>query len=198
MGSSGSGRWVPWNSKITAESLYAIDIRWMKNNGLLIPGTIGSMSWDCQEKQIGSIGYRIEEDRLILVYRNKYMDGEWERIEDSIFFTWTSCNYGGERQWFLCPECNRRVALVYGGKYYRCRHCHNLTYASQQENISDRLMRRSRKIRKRMGGGNNLLEPFPCKPKNIHWNIYWRLRTEAERTSTRSLLISAKQLGIKL
>jgi len=168
MGGSGSGRWVRWNSKITAESRYAIDIRWMKNNGLLIPGTIGSMLWDCQEKQIGSIGYRIEADRLILVYRNKYMDGEWERIEDSIFSIWTSCNYGGERQWFLCPECNRRVALVYGGKYYRCRHCHNLTYASQQENISDSLMRRSRKIRKRMGGGNNLLEPFPCKPKNMH------------------------------
>jgi len=198
MGGSGSGSWIRWNSKITAESRYTIDIRWMKNNGLLTPGTIGSMSWESRGKQTGSIGYRVEEDRLILVYRNKYMDREWERIEDRIFFTWTSCNYGGERQWFLCPECNRRVALAYGGKYYRCRHCHNLTYASQQENISDRLMRRSRKIRKRMGGGNNLLEPFPCKPKNMHWNTYWRLRTEAERMSTRSLLISAKQLGIKL
>ena len=59
-----------------------------------------------QEKQIGSIGYRVEEDRLIRVYRNNYMDGEWERIEDSISFTWTSCNYGGWRQWFLCPKCN--------------------------------------------------------------------------------------------
>ena len=198
MGGSGSGSWIRWNSKIIAESQYAIDIRWMKNSGLLTPGTIGSMSWESRRKQTGSIAYRVEEDRLLLVYRNKYIDGEWESVEDSIFFTWTSCNYGGWRQWFLCPKCNRRVALVYGGKYYRCRHCHNLTYASQQENISDRLMRRSRKIRKKMGGGNNLLEPFPSKRQNMHWDTYWRLRIEAEQASIRSLSISAKQLGIKL
>ncbi len=196
MGGSGSGSWTRWNSKITAESRFKVDIRWMKKNGLLIPGTVGSMSWERRGRETGSIGYCVEADRLTLIYRYKNMDREWESIKDSIFFTWTPCNYGGRRQWFLCPECNRRVALVYGGKDYRCRHCHNLTYASQQEDISDRLRRRSRKIRKRMGGGNNLFEPFPFKPPNMHWDTYWRLREEAERASTRSLLIGAKKLGI--
>lgn len=197
MGGSGSGNWIRWNPKITAESRYMIDIRWMKKNGLLISGTAGSMSWESRGKETSSIGYRVEEDWLILLYRNKHMDGEWKSIEDLIFFTRTPCNYGGWRQWFLCPECNRRVAIVYGGKYFRCRHCQNLTYASQHEGISDRLRRRSRKIRKRMGGGNNLLEPFPCKPQNMHWDTYSRLRIKAEQASTRSLLIGAKKVGIK-
>ncbi|GAG06388.1 unnamed protein product [marine sediment metagenome] len=49
--------------------------------------------------------------------------------------TSTHCNYGGQRYWFICPlsGCNRRVAKLYkpnNGRYFGCRHCYNLAYAS--------------------------------------------------------------------
>src|SRR5262249_906322 len=49
---------------------------------------------------------------------------------------------GGLRWWFLCPltvsgrPCNRRVAVLHlppDGRYFACRHCHQLTYRSCQE-----------------------------------------------------------------
>ena len=96
------------------------------------------------------------------------------------YFDHTPCNYGGSRKWFSCPHCNRRVAIIYGaGKLFLCRHCHNLTYGSQQEHCADRNLRKARDIRNRLGGGNNLTDPFPWKPKHMHWKTYWRLRNEA-------------------
>jgi hypothetical protein len=47
--------------------------------------------------------------------------------------------YGGSRYWFVCPLavngvwCRRRVGKLYLlDGYFGCRHCHSLTYASQQ------------------------------------------------------------------
>ena len=198
MGGIGSGRWYRYDSKSTTESQLMIDIRWMKKQEYLIAGTTGMMSWKSCGREIGSIGFSCEKDRLILKYRNKHRDGEWESIEDDIQFTWTPCNYGGRRQWFLCPSCKRRVAVVYGGKYFRCRHCHNLTYSSQQESQEDRLRRKSMKIRKKLGADDSLMEPILFKPKNMHWATFDRLRHEAESASNLSLVIGARRLGVKI
>lgn len=51
----------------------------------------------------------------------------------------TPCHYGGCRWWFACPECSRRVRVLYiNPKTGRpedmrpeCRHCLDLNYASQ-------------------------------------------------------------------
>ncbi len=189
MGGSGSGHWYRWNSKTTIESQYKIDIRWIKKRGYLHPGTSGTLSWGSSGEKYGSIGFRVETDRLVLNYRNQHNGGEWENIKDEIFFTWTPCNYGGNRQWFLCPGCNRRVAVVYGGKYYRCRHCHNLTYPSQRESQPDRLIRKAQKIRVRLGVSRNLRVPILFKPKNMHQKTFDRLRREADDASNLSLRI---------
>jgi hypothetical protein len=196
MGGSGSGDWIRQNSKTTVESLYEIDIRRMKKHGYLHPGAAGILSWICRGEVSGLIGFRVETDRLVLIYRNRQGGGEWENIEEEIFFTWTPCNYGGNRQWFLCSGCNRRVVVVYGGKYYRCRHCHNLTYSSQQESKPDRLMRKARKIRARLGASNNLSVPILFKPKNMHQKTFDRLRRVADDASNRSLIIMGQRLGI--
>lgn len=182
MGGYGSGDWYRWNTKATVESHYKIDIRWMKKQGYLHPVSVGTLSGGSHGAKYNSIGFRVETDRLVLNYHNQQNGGAWERIEDEIFFTWTLCNYGGNRQWFLCPGCNRRVAIVYGGKYYRCRHCHNLTYSSQRESKSDRLIRKAQKIRVRLGVRRNLLVPILFKPKNMHQKTFDRLRREADDT----------------
>ncbi len=198
MGGYGSGRQCSWGGKTTTESQHRIDIRWLNKQRYLHPGTAGTLSWTCRGEESGSIGFRVETDRLVLNYRNRQNGGEWENIEDEIFFTWTRCNYGGNRQWFLCPGCNRRVAVVHGGKYYRCRHCHNLTYSSQQESRPDRLMRKARNIRARLGASNNLIEPILFKPKNMHQKTFDRLRREADDASNFSLIIMGQRLGINI
>jgi hypothetical protein len=44
---------------------------------------------------------------------------------------------------------------------FASRHCCGLTYASQQESPRHRAISRAQKLRVRLGGSANLLEPFP-------------------------------------
>lgn len=196
MGGYGSGNWHRYNSKTTTESQHMIDIRWMKKHGKLVSGATGLLSWARRGKESGSARYRLKSDRLILEYQSNQNGGEWENIEDQIFFEWTPCNYGRRRQWFLCPDCSKRVAVIYGGKYFRCRHCHNLTYSSQQESKPDRLMRKTRKIRTRLGASNDLTKPILFKPKNMHQKTFDRLRREADDANVQSLIFVGRQFGL--
>ena len=195
MGGYGSGNWYRWNSKTSTESQKRIDIRWVINNRWLISETSNTLSWTCRGEDSGSVRCRLESDRLILNYRTRQNGGEWEEIEDQILFYWTPCNFGGKRQWFLCPDCKKRVAIIYGGKYFRCRHCHNLTYSSQQESEPDRLMRKARKIRERLGVSADLSVPIQFKPKNMHQKTFDRLRREAENANIRAWIIIGRRFG---
>jgi hypothetical protein len=58
-----------------------------------------------------------------------------------------TCRFGGARPYFIYPgvlngtACGRAVAKLYGpGRYYVCRHCHRLSYASQSEDAVSRSM----------------------------------------------------------
>ena len=176
MGGLGSGSWYRWDSKTTTESQHRIDIRWLKKKGFLRPGNMGSLAWSRGDEQTGSINFNMEEGHMILNYRHRPHGGEWAPVEQEVSFDWTLCNYGGQRTWFLCPRCWRRVALLYGaGKYFFCRHCYGLVYSSQQESRPDRLMRKARKIRARLGAGNDLMEPILSKPKNMHQKTFYRI-----------------------
>lgn len=47
----------------------------------------------------------------------------------------TKCNYGGKRQWFLCPRCQGRCGILYREvDDYWCRECLNLEYSSHRIN----------------------------------------------------------------
>ena len=201
MGGPGSGNWYRWDSKTTTESQKRIDIRWLRKQGYLRPGTMGSLSWSGGDEQTGSIRFCMKSDRMKLNYRHKLNGGEWEPVEINVQFSETQCNYGGTRKWFICPNmnCSKRVAVLYGtGKYFLCRHCYGLVYSSQQESEPDRLMRKTRKIRARLGASNNLFEPIWFKPKNMHQKTFDRLRREADYGSHRSLIIGAQRLGINI
>lgn len=176
MGGKGSGNWYRWDSKETTESHKQIDIRWLRKQGCLRNGVAGSLSWSRHGERTGSIGYRIEADRMVLHYRHRIKGGDWEDVEQIISFDRTRCNYGGYRTWFLCPICWKRVAVLYGAdKYFYCRHCYNLTYGSQQERELERKARKADKIRDRMGWGPGFLDGIGPKPKGMHWRTYKRL-----------------------
>jgi len=135
---------------------------------------------------------------MVLLYRHRPSSGEWEEVEEPVYFDWTPCDYGGERRWFICPivGCGKRVAVLYGaGKYLACRHCYDLAYESQQENTYRRAIRRKHKIIERLGGeiGDYF---YPDKPKGMHWKTYDRLIAEAQYYEQVTEAYLAKWLGL--
>ncbi len=192
MGGYGSGK--RYATKRTTGDMNNLDINWLNRNGNLVAGRRSSVAWSRGEESAGSIGIRAEEDLLVLGYKWRGSGDEWETVTESVPLSLTTCNYGGQRPWFVCPgvrsgvPCQRRVAKLYvAGKYFLCRHCYNLAYQSQREPKPDRLLRKAQNIRVRLGGTGSISESFPSKPKWMHWSTYIRLWHTAERAENHYL-----------
>lgn len=192
----GRGQWYRWSTKATTDSQHRVDIRWMRRHGYLRPGMFGSLTWYRGEEKTGSIRFQTEPGQLILLYNYRPQGRAWEQVEENITLDATPCHYGGFRLWFLCPHCTRRVAVLYGaGKLFLCRHCYNLSYSSQREALFDRQLERARSIRKKLGGGQVLSDPFPWKPKRMQWRTYWKLRNEAKEAEAKGWTGAFKRFG---
>ena len=172
----------------TCESHTSIDVREWKRRGFLRAGHLFPWFWNFQGVPCGSIFVRTEPDAVILtLWSQNPRDKKGTLIEQRVPLTWTKCHVGGERPWFVCTlcsggrHCGRRVAVLYGaGSFFACRNCCGLAYASQSESPKFRDIRRSRKIRTRLGGSPNLCEPLPEKPRRMHWRTYFCLRARGE------------------
>ncbi|MDP1524906.1 MAG: hypothetical protein Q8M20_03785 [Rhodocyclaceae bacterium] len=159
----------------------SVDIRSLTRAGLRQPGECLTIKWHSSHQ--GALPGKamvtmLDAERLHIVHFESDMP------EEILDLSYTATAFGGRRAWFQCTKlgCGRRVAVLHTTpEGFRCRHCTHLVYGSPFEQPYDRLLRRMRRIRHRLGGGNNLIESPPVKPKGMHWKRYGELiRTEAE------------------
>ena len=194
MGGYNSGR-TGWRAK--CERLLSIDVRrWSRGGYLSSLGSFG-WQWTINERKC-SIGVSVHSRSVELRYTK---DGE--AYAYTVRLDSTPCHFGGWRLWFVCPStrCGRRVAKLFLGKqYFACRRCYNLAYQSQCYSAFDRSLQQAGKIRRRLSGGEALADPFPEKPKRMHWRTYARLRERCERyeeIANSRLLLALARLGCK-
>lgn len=180
MGGIGSGRRWHFDAKATTDNFRALDVRRWARDGLLKPGRAFGWQWTCNGEVTGSINVRAETGRVVLNYRTRSGGGDWRDESYPVRLEATPCHLGGSRQWFLCPAlgCGRRVAKLYGGAIFACRHCHQLAYPSQREGFSDRALRRADGIRARLGWIPGTGNGHGPKPKGMHWRTFERLCAE--------------------
>lgn len=177
MGGSGSGR--RYYSKQTTSSYHQFDVRSWQREGHLVQ--FGSFMCGYWKVDVALAMRRFDHEWVILTRIDPLSE------PCPIRLVWTPCNYGGRRPWLLCPTkgCGRRVAILYGILYgngsIACRHCRELAYDSQQESEKHRALHAAQKIRVRLGGSCSLADPFPPKPKGMHWRTYRRLFSNAEQ-----------------
>ena len=197
MGGMNSGR-RDQGGKSTTSDYRALDVRRMQRDGLLAAGKSFGWSWTRNGEKVASINVRTETDRVILDYRHRSSDGEWKSENYPVRVEWTPCHYGGMRAWFRCPAvgCGRRVAILYGGTIFACRHCYRLAYSSQRENLDDRATRQADKIRDRLKWEPGILNGHGLKPKGMHWRTYLRLASEHDALVGVSLAWMAKRFGM--
>lgn len=195
MGGYGSGR-RHQRGKETTSGMRALDVRRLQREGLLKPGSSFLWQWTRNGKETASIQIRAEENRLILNYRSRSHGGEWETMEYPVYLSWTGCNLGGRRAWFLCPArgCGRRVAILFGGAIFACRHCHMLVYECQRETRDNRAARRANTIRDRLGWTPGIFNGDGFKPKGMHWRTFWRLKAKHDDFVLASLVEMTEQI----
>ncbi len=180
MGGSGSGR-PAYLMAAKCEDHHAIDLAWLRRKGLLIPGCTSTIRWSRGGQQTGAVTIGVSQSGLRLTYRVRRDGDDWQDVSEVIPFTETQTNFSGKRRWLQCLSCGRACRVIYVGTHFRCRKCHGLHYESQYEAGFARAASRVHKIRERLGHYGGLDEPFPPKPKGMHWKTYRRLQEEDRR-----------------
>jgi hypothetical protein len=87
----------------TCESCKSIDVRELHRDNLLRSGRRFTLSWSRDGESTGSIGIETEQDTIVLIYKTRrYGATEWKDVRQRVPITWTHCNLGGRRPWFIC------------------------------------------------------------------------------------------------
>jgi hypothetical protein len=161
-----------------------LDVNQLSEKGCLRPGCSSTCQW-IVGNEVASITVRAEAERLDLRYTVRVGDGEREDMAETIPIVHLRCRFGGSRAYFVCPgprdgtDCGRRTTKLHlSRRYFLCRHCNQLAYASQYEQPWQRALRRANKLKQRLGIGVGIDEPFPDKPKGMWVRTYGYLLDE--------------------
>lgn len=193
MGGRGSGRRTSYGGKPETNDSMPLDIRKITRKGLLSVGNRFSWQWLVNDQPVAGISIRVDFQSMLLSYQ---MKSTGEVVAQRVRTQTTPCHLGGERHWFTCPRCNKRVAVLYApGRYFACRQCGGLTYATQKENMSDRASTKANKLRTRLGWELGILNGEGVKPKGMHWKTYNRLKSQHDALVQISLYGMGHKLG---
>lgn len=117
----------------------------------------GLVEWD-NDNSVTVTVCRDELDNLAVYVKytqtNHYRDTT-KSFNYPIQTTWSECNYGGRRYWFVCESyrrgqyCGRRVGILYmRDEMYSCRLCSRLAYESQQKTHTSFMSRQMNRLDK--------------------------------------------------
>lgn len=155
----------------TCEQQNGIDLAWLARQGLTEPGHSSVVHFSRAGRVAGSVRLLSLADGIRLAY----WTAAGREVDEFVPFVTTETRFGGHRTWLRCPGCKTPRRVLFGGALFRCRGCSGLTYASQTARAFERAINRTQRLRVRLGGTGDLSQPFPVKPKGMHWRTYRRL-----------------------
>lgn len=130
-----------YSKKTECDSLDRLDIAEFNKAGMLNTG--GSWICKCNSGFIVKISVFLSEINSYITIKHKIEEvGEIKDFEIKIPLVSTPCNLSGKRYWFACRMvrngfcCSRKVRVLFRvDNYFACRHCHRLTYESQNRGM---------------------------------------------------------------
>lgn len=187
MGSFGSRR---KRGKDCTDDMRQIDVRRLERYGYLRAGMVYGWQWTQCGDVVASINATVETEQVWFAYRLRECGGQWQDIRYPVKLDRTVCHLGGARVWWRCPAtgCGRRVAILYGGALFFCRHCQKLAYQSQRETSNDRQIRRVEKIRRYLKWEPGFLDGDESRPKWMRRRKYLQLLHSYDSALQKALL----------
>src|SRR5512138_275659 len=125
----GAGR-PGWRRK--CDYMLRLDVRDLERRGHLKAEKLFGWRWTRGDEQVANITVRTFEDAVLLSYTWTPYAREPLPIRCRVALSQTPCNFGGSRRWFVCPDCDRRCAVLFGISRrgnFACRTCQRLAYA---------------------------------------------------------------------
>lgn len=157
---SGSGR--PRQHPV-AERYPQLDVRKLAKNGCLAEGYSGFSAWSNAPYFSGEVSVEVCRDSVVVAFT-----GGFTIQRTSLQLLRTECGFGGDRAWFACPQCSRRVAILYVYNVrLGCRTCNGMSYSSQRLGKLARANREYFKAVARLGKEG-------VRPQRMRWQTYIR------------------------
>lgn len=193
---------APPRFKKNIENVMPLDIRqlqhgrngrvdWLNTNSEL------TWHWVRHGRSMGEIHLEIESAIVSLTLQTKQPDGSVRHACSEVHLSHTPCRLGGQRAWWICPDCGSRAAVLYFSKStVACRQCQRLSYPSQSESRADRALRAAGNIRRRLGWEPGVANPIGTRPKGMHLATFIRLKAKHHAAARISLNEMARSLGI--
>lgn len=176
MGGIGSGR---TRSNPLSSSFCQLDVRHLQRLGNLDPGSVSRCEWTKDGTVLAQALLSAGSSGLTIRYEPAMTGRSTASCTLHAGIDRTPCRFGGSRPWFRCPECRRRVAILYGDSRLACRHCRRPTYPVQRLAPMGRSLARAQRLRVQLGGSVDLTLPFPPRPKGMHSFTYTTLAIRA-------------------
>jgi hypothetical protein len=150
------------------DDLPNLTVKNLVRSGALEPGVSAELHWITPQHEVRRL-------RAECVGRSLLIDGLRRPIR--VALDQTVPNYGGKRDWLLCPKCEaRRTKLFVQRDELLCRTCCGLPYRTQGEHGRGRAIMRAFRIRRKLGASLSLATPVLRKPRYMHWTTFFGLR----------------------
>jgi hypothetical protein len=150
-------------------SFFSIDVRKIERARKLV-GSRQTFVWICPDTGNGVNITDLYQQVAQIEYTC-----EGTKFEFMVPITRTDCHLGGQRPWFRCPNCLKRVALLYIHGPLACRRCWRAIYPVQCEDAQLRAWRRANRIRAQLGAPLGIPAYLISKPNGMHWRKYEEL-----------------------
>jgi hypothetical protein len=148
MGGKGSGRHCRFDNRLYTEDFRSIDIKEFNQRGWLDITGLTTLTWSRNGEKTATVQFLVwtgvqfpSKPNITLRYKSRSNGADWRSMDYPIELQATNCNYGGIRYWFTCPECSKRVCVLYNGDIFKCRTCLGLVHKSRNESALDQAIR---------------------------------------------------------
>ena len=121
-------------ARALVEDCWVLDVVELGQSGYLWGDTEGYVMCRQEGRHPMGIEWQVVRDEVGLLYYISRPDGTYTDREDWVPMMRTPSEVGGERVWFVCPWCYRKVRKLYlspRAEHFRCRLCHDLSYRSK-------------------------------------------------------------------
>jgi hypothetical protein len=146
--------------RLKAENAITLNVTYLARHGHLDAGNWKRLYW----QQFGEV--RLEG--LVRAFEGHITVGIGN-TSHWVGLTQTACHLGGFRRWFICPQCNKRMGVLYMRHgHFACRHCQQISYQSQSGDAEDRLIWKYHSLQHTM---NNLKLKSPRSRARIFNNF---------------------------